>query len=174
MSGSSAEADARVSIINAVKTPLGFFTLVILVIESIFLAESAITAQTPAWMPFSLMALVVVCVSLIAWFRPRALNPSQPDRYVAMIFPEGEQIDFNDDSGVLVVRPRVGTSTSTKFTPSCDEEGGWYHRLPNNVHSDDQIRITVTDTQNRTWRTTPFVPRSIPREMNPVVAGGGG
>ncbi len=173
MSGDDDGAEARVSIINAVKSPLGFFTLVILVLESFLVAASAATQQIPMWMPFAIMALLIVCVVVLAWVRPELVGAPQPERHVTMRFPDGYQIDFDDDSGEMVVRPKRGLGTRTVFTPSCNEEGSWFHTLPHHVGSDDQIRITVNDTQARKWRTTPFIPRSITREMNLVVEGGG-
>ncbi len=182
LSPENTKSETRVSIIDSVKTPLGLFTLVILVTEAIVLAESAIIGAEQLWMPFLIIAIVIVLVFVLAIVRPEAVGLTQkilqPERYVTMMFPKNTIVDFDDDSGELWVKPRSGKKTMTTFTPTINEEGGWYHALPEFVNLTDQIRICVTDTTGQKWRTKTFVPRSIPQELsqiaNPVPASGGG
>lgn len=182
LSPDNSESKNRVSIIESVKTPLGLFTLVILVTEAIILAESAIIGADNLWMPFLIVALVLVLVFVLAIVKPAAVGiqqiTPQPDRYVTMMFPNNTVVDFDDESGELWVKPRRGKKIKTIFTPTNNEEGGWYHTLPDFVRLTDQIRICVTDTTGQKWRTRTFVPRSIPQVLShvprPVPTPGGG
>jgi hypothetical protein len=155
-----------------VKTPLGLFTLVILVTEAIVLAESAIIGAEQLWMPFLIIAIVIVLVFVLAIIKPDAVGLKQKilqaERYVTMMFPKSAIVDFDDDSGELWVKPRRGKKTKIIFTPTNNEEGGWYHTLPDFVKLTDQIRICVIDTTGQKWRTKTFVPRSIPQTLSQV------
>ena len=67
----------RVSIIQAVTSPLGFYTLIVLMIEGI-LAFMVKSIQGPernllAWCMVGLLALLIIVVALLATFRPDAL-----------------------------------------------------------------------------------------------------
>lgn len=68
----------RRTLIEAIKTPLGFFSLVVLVIESL-LGGLAMTASSSAdrmlmvELIVGILVLMVVLVAVIAWFRPEAL-----------------------------------------------------------------------------------------------------
>lgn len=61
----------RKNIINAVTSPLGFFTLAILIIESIFLSLLA-TGVISEMIPFILFLVVVIFVFILAVFKPEA------------------------------------------------------------------------------------------------------
>jgi len=62
---------SRTNIINAVTSPLGFFTLAILIIESIFLSLLG-TGMISEMIPFILFLVVAVFVFVLAIFKPEA------------------------------------------------------------------------------------------------------
>lgn len=167
------ESESKATIIDAVRTPLGFFTLAILILEGITLAFSAATQLIPIWMPLALIGLVIVFVFVIALYRPSVFYSLRAYRIVTMKFPEQIQVDFHDDSGELTIRPRQGRKRTKTFTPSCNREGGWFYRLPDYVSSDDQIRIVLNDTTGRVWRTTPFILGSLEQAFHLVNELGG-
>jgi ubiquinone/menaquinone biosynthesis C-methylase UbiE len=72
----AATSPNRVAIIDAVKTPLGFFTLVVLVTEALIGTLVAVGRLTNAgwiWAMIALIFLLVIVVALMAYFRPEAL-----------------------------------------------------------------------------------------------------
>ncbi len=151
------------------KTPLGFFTLAIVILEGILLAESVTTGQIEPWMPFLLMALVIILVFVLAIIKPETVGVQQitkhPEIIVTMKFPENPNVNFDDDCGELSIKKTGKKKTKETFTPTANEEGGWYHSLPNHVTPGDQIRINLNDTTGTRWRTKPFIPRLISQEL---------
>lgn len=68
----------RVSILTAIRTPLGFFALVILVIEAILvvyasLADTGQRAELMRW-GLGLILITLLIVALLAFYRPEALS----------------------------------------------------------------------------------------------------
>jgi hypothetical protein len=72
----------RVSIIETVKTPLGFFTLTVLVVEVIIGLIIKFTSETiRTYLAISMIVLIfflVIIVAGFAYFRPEALNGTRP------------------------------------------------------------------------------------------------
>lgn len=81
-SGKTAGGDDRAALLRAVKTPLGFFALVVLVIEAMLGAIAALSAGLDRTLALAGMLLIVVglviVVSLLAWLRPEALRGGRP------------------------------------------------------------------------------------------------
>ncbi|MFX1575318.1 MAG: hypothetical protein ACFFB0_21490 [Promethearchaeota archaeon] len=71
MSDEDKTRSAKINIINAVTSPLGFFTLTILIIESIFLTLLG-TGMISEMIPFILFLVVVAFVFFLAIFKPEA------------------------------------------------------------------------------------------------------
>ena len=67
---------SRVDIIQTVQTPLGFFVLVVLIVEAIFgIVAGLSTGADRRYLIFGMLALIfllVAIVSVIAVFRPEA------------------------------------------------------------------------------------------------------
>ena len=172
LSPDETELKSRVSLIESVKSPLGFFTLAIVILEGILLAESVTIGRIEPWMPFLLMAIVIVIVKPSAVGVPQ--DKKQPDRIVVLIFPENTVIDFNDDSGELIINPQDGEPTTIPFTPIDNHSGGWNYTLPKSVKINDALRICVTDTTGKRWRTKSFIPLQIPQKLKQFNPGHGG
>ena len=73
-------APARTKWVEGITTPLGFYVLALLIVES-FLATVLIFAELPAsermwgvWVGVGMFALVVVLVTLLVWFKPDSLT----------------------------------------------------------------------------------------------------
>jgi len=183
LSPESSESGKRVSIIESVQTPLGFFTLAILVLEAILLGESLTTGRIEPWMPILLIAVVIVFVFVLVLVKPSAVGVLQKTERseitVTMMFPkEHSNVNFNIGCGELSIKPKGKKRTTETFTPTAKYEGGWYHTLPSHVTLEDQIRISLKDTTGKTWKTKPFIPRAIAQNLEldpaPVPADGGG
>lgn len=68
----------RRSLIEAIKTPLGFFSLIVLVIESLFGGLAIASASGDERMLLvklivGILVLIIILVAAISWFRPEAL-----------------------------------------------------------------------------------------------------
>lgn len=180
LSPEETKSKTRVSIIESVQTPLGFFTLAILVLEAILLGESLTTGRIEPWMPILLIAVVIVLVFVLVLVKPSAVGVSQKTEItVTMMFPKGHSnVNFDFECGELSIKPKGKTRTTEKFTPTAKYEGGWYHTLPPHVTPEDQLFISLKDTTGNTWKTKPFIPRAIAQELEldpaHVPADGGG
>ena len=84
----SRDWNSRVNIIKAIQTPLGFFVLVVLLVEAIFgVIASFSDGSHRTYLiigMFALILLLVLIVSAIAVFRPEALYGSRPIRGVSL------------------------------------------------------------------------------------------
>src|SRR5271166_917339 len=80
----SGSASNRAAIIRAVKTPLGFFVLVVLAVEAIFgIASSFCLGPERSWLIVAMIALIfclIGIVALLAYSRPEALQGHRAPR----------------------------------------------------------------------------------------------
>lgn len=78
----STEGEGRAALLRAVKTPLGFFALVALVIEAMLAVLAAMSAGIDRTLALAGMLLIIVAlvvvVALLAYLRPEALRGSRP------------------------------------------------------------------------------------------------
>lgn len=76
------ESSIRVDIIQAVKTPLGFFALIVLVVEAILGITAGISEGTDRTYliigMISLIFILIIIVASLAIFRPEALSGTRP------------------------------------------------------------------------------------------------
>ena len=74
--------ESRINIITAIQTPLGFFVLVVLIVETIFgviASFSDVDHRTFLIIGmFGLIILLVLIVAIIAVYRPEALYGARP------------------------------------------------------------------------------------------------
>jgi hypothetical protein len=82
----------RVSIIQTVQTPLGFFVLVVLVVEVILGAVAGVSLGPPATVTVAGMLVVILAlvavVAYLAYNRPEALLGARPPAGIAAAQPE--------------------------------------------------------------------------------------
>lgn len=94
----------RIKIIQTVQSPLGFFTLVVLVVEVILGIMDSLSAGTDrTYLIFGMIGLIfllVVIVALFAAFRPEALSGKRPDRIgsVTLSPPDGSSFTKPENS----------------------------------------------------------------------------
>lgn len=76
------KAEPRTNIIQAVTNPLGFFVLVVLIVEALLGILAGLSGSADKTEFVRIMATIIVVliavVSLLAWFRPDALMGARP------------------------------------------------------------------------------------------------
>ena len=125
-----ADLRGRSSIITAVKTPLGFFVIVLLVVEFVSLSISSLSNDSEMRHIFGLFAVIIIVllvglVSLFSWYRPEALFGHRPDRSLDTTRP-----NMSADNAIPVDYPMLSRKSlrialiRSKF--AC--ENGWLPR----------------------------------------------
>lgn len=160
--GSSNRQGNWTSIINAVQTPLGFFTLFALILDGILIAVAATTDKISLWVPLIILALLLLCVTAIAMIKPKVFYhprdwPADRVVVVKVVFPEIQPIDVDIDENncYLVVRNRRG-----KFRRALNlvlGQGGWQCELPD-INPSDAVRLEIAEASGRRWQVRPFDP----------------
>ncbi len=162
------DLEGRVSVINSIKSPLGFFTLVVLVIEGVFIG-SGFAGKVPIWMPLGLLGLVVVGVFVTIWVKPGVLYPSRVT--VKLIFPNEVQpidVDLNIAQCSLEVRDQKGFCKFSGAPTLVFGQGGWGFRLDHNIDPSDSIRLELVEHSGRKWKVHPFDPYETKQEVIPL------
>ncbi|MFX0117120.1 MAG: hypothetical protein ACFFB3_21410 [Candidatus Hodarchaeota archaeon] len=72
MSGDKMDIEA---IIRAVKSPLGLITLIVLTIDLLLIPTAAVSEEVSIWAPFVLLGMVLIAVSLLAYYKPEGFYP---------------------------------------------------------------------------------------------------
>jgi hypothetical protein len=166
-----ATAGGRIGIIQAVQTPLGFFVLVVLIIEAIFgvfvfkLNEGADRTFVIQCMIVLIFSLVLI-VTGIAILRPWALSGKEPPqketRYSLLIGPPENLrnfditlINWDNDACVLVcgelrekiglVRARVGPTFRVNIP----------HKLLEKVR-EEAVTLDLKDKKGNRWEVRSF------------------
>ncbi|MBI1928894.1 hypothetical protein HYR99_32195 [Candidatus Poribacteria bacterium] len=152
------------SIINAVQTPLGFLTLIVLIIDGIFVGVGAFSNnKSIMWGAFVLLVSIVLVVVVIAWNKPHALYHPR-DRQsirVNLNFPKGISpfnLVLDTDKCILEVCNTEGKITYTGRTNLQLDHGGWTFVLGAEVAPSDTVRLELVEQNGRKWRVNPFSP----------------
>jgi hypothetical protein len=161
-------------VLRSVKTPLGFFTLIALLLDGIILAAAITTERVPLYWPLLVLGVVVVGMFALVWWRPHALyDPTELQTItVNLIFPDSEiPRDFDLDNCHFVVR---GIDARKKYEGNPNlvpGPGGWSFTLSVPALSTDSVRIVLTDSLGRRWQTQNFRPyqtmTNVVRESEP-------
>ena len=157
------------TVLRSVRTPLGFFTFVSLLLDGVLTGISAATNQIPLICPLIFLFFVVLLVFLIVWFRPHALyHPNDVQvATINLIFPlEETDIDFDLDKCRFEIRDREGRRRiagvpNLTFGPS----GCWCFLLTEIVAQADSVKISLVDHQGRRWEGKPFAPYQTKHEL---------
>lgn len=146
---------SRTGIITSVKTPLGFFALVALVVEA-----GLLLAGAPILVPSGLLALLVIAVVVIAFRRPELLQQGEVHRLtISLVFPglPPYEVELNEDHCSIEVRDATN-QTKVRGIPSVRQApGGWVVDL-RGVHPSDSVRLELVEHSGRCWRINPFTP----------------
>lgn len=156
---------AWTSVINSVKTPLGFFALLALILDAILLGGAALTTRVPMLAPVILLGILIACVFAIVLIKPYALYhpkdwPMREKRMtVKLIFPiEPIEVDLDAEKCILEIRDEEGHK-KPQVTPNLTlGHGGWSFQLPDDVLDTDSVRLELVEYNEGKWKVRPFPP----------------
>src|SRR5262245_50750348 len=101
---------SRVEIVRTVKTPLGFFVLVVLVVEAIFGVVAGLSSGPDrTWLVVGMLALIFLLVSIVTFMavcRPESLRGARP---------EPIRIGATPPEVVHIKKPRILCVSSKQF-----------------------------------------------------------
>jgi hypothetical protein len=175
MAGSTEEGPRGLAgdskLLNAVKSPLRLFALVLLVVEGP-LSLAALSGRLPWLAPTILIYLVVIIVTVLALVRPNALHP--PSNPVVSNPPEHSLLRVTLDCGferslVFDVPQCLMTvfdhRRQVRYT-GCPNlhlttMGFWQFELRMPLSIGDSIQVDLVDQQGREWIVHPFAPNQI-------------
>ncbi len=162
-----------VLILNSVKTPLGFFALVALIIDGILLVTATLTDKVSILAPLGLLGLLIVCVSLIIFKNPNALSQLQKKPVtVNLLFPDLSIDEFNrlelleclleirDEDGLHTYKPNLTQGLGKAMTFQLTEDVG--------SNASAILRIAESEPNGRKWKTQYFNPYNINLESYKV------
>ena len=148
------------SIIKAVKTPLGFFTLVALIVDGL-LGTAVFTENVPWWAPTLILVLVIVLVFTAMMINPLALiHPSEwptPSTVPLIFSSDGQridsyQVDLDEEKCQLTVRSKTGNQRYKGPANLVCPHGQWSFRVPKRVKPSDDVSLRLVETNKREWR----------------------
>jgi len=150
------------SLIKSVRTPLGFFTLVALVLDAFMIGITAFTSILQIWIPLALLGLLVIAVFFIT--KENVLALYHPDDWpqrkkVYVLFKDKTMPpDLNISKCKLIKRDTAGHE-KPKMIPNLRlDNGGWSFLLPPDVVETDSVRLILFDTNDVSWTVAPFPP----------------
>lgn len=153
------------SLINSVKTPLGFLTLIALILDGILLGIAAFTDKLSLWAPLVFLGLLVAGVFAIIWKKPLVLyHPSdwpvqKKNMIINMLFPiDAYKVNLNIQRCTFEVRDLGGKSKRTGTPNLTFGNGGWSFQLTEDVEPYDSVRLELVEHSGQRWRVNPFSP----------------
>lgn len=155
-------------VLNSVKTPLGFFTLLALILDGLLMAVATRVEEVTIWAPIGLLGLLLISVFIIVLRDPKALyHPDDwpkelidnKDLIVNLVFPvEPHKVQLNTDECVLEVRTK-DRRTKYKGPPTIRfGHGGWSVKLTEDIEPSDTIYLELIEDDGREWRVNPIAP----------------
>lgn len=145
----------RAATIAAVRTPLGFYSLIVLVVEGIlggvYLRTSEDSQPFVLAGMFVLVLSLLMVVTLLSWFRPEALFGTRPTRSVSHW---RHQLKVGDN--VRIVKPPATVITRQGVIDWKQEMGEYYGeraQIVDIVLDPDVPRVVKidVDAQNNDW-----------------------
>ena len=166
------------AIIKAVKTPLGFFTLVILILDGI-LGSAVLTENIPWWAPTLILVLIIVLVFIAMMIDPRILTPSSeriPSCVPLTFLSNGQRIasndvDLNEEECKIWVRSRDGKPRHKGQAILVCRNGQWALRVPKHTKPSDDVRLLLIDENNQQWKVKSTPLNEINIEAVRIVGG---
>ena len=152
------------SVINSVKTPLGFFALIALILDAVLLGTSALTSKIQMWAPLALLGFLIVGVFVIVMFKPLVLYhpsewPVEKRMKAYLLFPtEAIKVNLEVRDCRLYARDKNGCEKPAVTPNLVFDHGAWSFLLPANIDDTDSVRLELTEKGNRKWNTKPFTP----------------
>lgn len=183
MTSNNNKLNGWVLILNSVKTPLGFFTLLTLILDGILLGTAALTEKVSMLVPFGLLGLVIVFVFAVVWKKPYALYHPRDWQTVTvnLLFLEpdpnnpGEfrdkqsiEVDLDVPRCVLEIRDKEG-HLKYRVTPNLTfNHGGWTFQLIEDVGPSDSVRLELVERNEQKWGVKPFPPYGTDQKALPM------
>ena len=159
---------SRHQIIDTVKTPLGFFVLAVLVVETGLGIAATIgegdNQRIALIGMLSIFALVVAVVAIFAYFKPEVLWASQLAEGLQMSIALGFPQSYDSSTLNLlkctfsVADPRRPEEKKNGEVLPYPAGTGWVCPLPPHKKSRDTIDLTFTDDTGQEWVAKRFVP----------------
>lgn len=147
-----------VSILGSVRTPLGFFTLVALILDGL-LAAATLTGNMPFWAPISLLFFLMAGFFIVVFFKPWALYPLRTDVTVNIIFPDISYRNLDLDKSVMEIRYGKEEKEKERRQPNLTHgPGGWSFLLVERLESADSVRLELFEKNGERWTVGPFAP----------------
>jgi hypothetical protein len=171
--------DSRQGIIAAVNTPLGFFSLVVLIVDSaigVFAASSPASDRTPLlWAMAGIMCLVTVVVATLEYLRPGSLTGKRPRIHYSVVISapadmpgfDISQISWVDGKCFLAVRKK-----RVPINPAPGDAGVSFEiRIPadlfEEIDATDPVRFELVDAYDLRWEVGPFFVHQRPSRLVP-------
>ena len=110
VSDESANPRERVDLVRTVQTPLGFFVLVVLVVEAILGVTAASDASNRTALVAGMLCLIFLLVGIVAFMAYR-----RPEALLGMRPPQVVQEEANTPSVLQVKEPRVLCAATSMF-----------------------------------------------------------
>ncbi len=135
----------RVDIIKTVQTPLGFFTLTVLIVEIILgIAVNATQGTNRGFLIISMIALIFILVAIVAgsaFFRPEALNGRRPKSNISNLtkehaLPNNRKLDEARKITDLILLHKKNKIMPEVFERYCDVLGP---RKRSNAETQDPV-----------------------------------
>jgi len=159
----------RAGLIQAVKTPLGFFVLTVLVVEAVMggLAFFASPADRTLliWGTLILLLITIALVFALAWFKPEELQGRRPDLPLSLSIAEPlefEGLDVAsiswDENGCFLVGS--GLREPVQLVPTAVNPRSLLvhisQRIKQRISPNDPYHLELRDTHGLRWRTNNF------------------
>lgn len=164
----------RVSIIQSIQTPLGFFVLVVLVVEVVFgVVASLREGQDRTYLVIGMIALMFFVVAIVAFLlysgrgqellRARSEGDTKSSRYSLLLGPPEDMPEFDiamiewDDSECFI----IGTKLKEQITLVPSRVGPSFEiKIPRRVLDDlepeDPVEIQLKDKKGHRWKVKRF------------------
>lgn len=148
----------QVAILEAVKTPLGFFTLIALILDAVLVAAGASTDPVLLWAALAMLLFLVAVVAGIVMLKPDALYGPPKQVTVNLLFSDPAfEVDLDYEKSVIEVSDRTNRIKKRGSPDLIFEQGGWIVRL-SDLDASDGVRLELVDHNARTWRVNRFAP----------------
>ena len=148
--------------LKSVRTPLGFFTLIALILDG-WVMWMGSSQKQPLLLgaALALLALVLIFVFTIVWCRPHVLyHPSDLQiSTINLIFPnEDGEFDVDTDKSRIEIRDNAGKKIF-QFKPNLVlGHGGWYLNLEGLIAPTDSVSLYISTTDGQKWKVRAFAP----------------
>jgi hypothetical protein len=164
----------RASVIQAIQTPLGFFVLVVLVVEVVFgIVASLREGQDRTYLVLGMIALMFFVVAAVLFLLysgrvrdllgTRSPEPLNSSRYSLLVGPPEDTPEFDiaiiewDDSECFIVGTRLKEQVT--LVPSRVGPSFQVHipqRILDNLAPEDPVELQLKDKKGNRWRVKRF------------------